>query len=167
MEQKKKRINYIILAVITVVVIFACVYSIRLYKIHKENDLNIAILSEYLNEIKINELSDYLVENPDVFIYVCFSDSQKCRDFELEFRDYIVQYNLREHILYLNLKTIKDEYKDTYEDKIKEYLQELNLENIPAILTYYNGKLSKVTPVIIPDDILKILDVHEVNYLND
>lgn len=167
MNQKKKKINYIILAVITVVVIFACVYSIRLYKIHKENDLNIAILSEYLNEIKINELSDYLVETPDVFIYTCFSDSQKCRDFELEFKNYIVQYSLREHILYLNLKTIKDEYEENYQNKIKEYFHELNIENIPAVLIYSNGKLSKITPVIMPDDILKILDVYEVNYLND
>lgn len=167
MEQKKKKINYIILAVIIVAVIFACAYSIRLYKIHKENDLNIAILNEYLNEIKINELNDYLVENPDVFIYACFSDSQKCRDFELEFRNYTVQYSLREHILYLNLKTIKDEYKDDYEGKIKEYFRELNIENIPAVLIYSNGKLSKASPIYTPDDILKILDVHEVNYLND
>lgn len=167
MEQKKKNANYIILAVIIVVVIFACVYLVRMYKIHKENDLNIAILNEYLNEIKINELNDYLVENPDVFIYTCFSDSQKCRDLELQFKEYIVQYSLREHLLYLNLKTIKDDNKDSYESKIKEYFPTLNMENIPAILVYSNGKLSNITYISASDDVLKLLDTHGVNYSND
>lgn len=167
MKDKKPKINYIILAVVLLVTVFACIYVIRLYKIHKENDLNIAILGEYLNEIKINELNDYLVENPYVFIYSCFSDSEKCRQLELEFKEVIVANDLREHLLYLNLKEIKDENPNDYGDKIKEYLPMFNVENIPAILIYMEGNLSEIKYVTSTDDILKILDMYEVNYQND
>ena len=153
--------------VILIVVVFACVYIIRLYKIHKENDLSIAILDQYLDEIKVNELGDYLLENPYVFIYTCFSDDEDCRKVELDFKEKIVNYGLREHILYLNLKNIKDEYPDNYDDKIKEYFPDINIENIPAVLVYIDGTLNKISYITNGDDVLKLLDTYEVHYHND
>lgn len=167
MENRKPKINYIILAIILVVVLFACIYILRLYKIHKENDLSIAILSEYLGEIKIDELNDYLIDNPYVFIYTCFSDDENCRKVELDFKNTIVDYSLREHILYLNLKSIKDKYPSDYMSKIKEYFPGINVENIPAILVYTDRQLSQISYITSGDDVLKLLDMYEVNYHND
>lgn len=167
MKEKKSKINYIILAAILVVIICACAYCVKLYKMHKENDLSVAILGEYLNEIKLKELNDFLTENPDAFIYTCFSDEQACREFELEFKEVIVKYNLRDHIVYLNLKDVRDEYKENYKEKVKEYITNLNVNDLPVILKYTDRELVEIKKISTTADVLKFLDTYEVNYLND
>lgn len=167
MKEKKIKINYIILTIILIVIASSCVYCVKLYKMHKESDLSVAILNEYLNEIKLNELNDFLTENPDAFIYTCFSDEQACREFELEFKEVIIKYNLRDHVVYLNLKDIRDEYKENYKEKVKEYINNLNVNDLPVILKYTEKELIEIKKISTPADVLKFLDTYEVNYLND
>ena len=167
MNKKIPLLNYIIMVFIIIVVISVCYYAIKIYHLQKKDQLNSSILGQYLNEIKINELNDYILENEYVILYICSSEIEKCRNFENNIENYIQKLNLRENMLYLNIKTVKNEYKNNYLSKIKTYINDFDEEKIPQIVVYSQSNKVETKKIETFDDIKQILDKYEVNYLND
>ena len=159
MKNKNLKVNSVILGFLILITIFGCVYFLKSYKIHKEKDLNTPIMLDYLNEIKINELNEYTIENPNPILYVCSPNKENCREFEESFKKIIEKYDLREYILYLNANENKNE--------LQEKIPTLNEKDFPTILIYNNKEIIEISKIETTDDILKLLDKYEVNYLND
>lgn len=142
--------NYILSAVIVVVIIGLTYYAFAWYNVLKENKVSTSYLLEqkYIsNEITdLNAISDIFMEMPDsYFVYISYTGDEKIYNMEKSIKDLIKDYNLSDQMYYLNVTSIKDE--ENYIDKINEALDltDRKVTKVPTILYFYEGKLVEMT----------------------
>lgn len=142
--------NYILAAIIVVVIIGLTWYGFAWYNVLKENKVSTSYLvkEKYIsNEIAdLNEIGDIFTEAPDsYFVYISYTGDEQVYNMEKSIKDLIKEYNLSEQIYYLNVTSIKDE--DSYLDKINETLNltDRKVVKVPSILYFYEGKLVEMT----------------------
>lgn len=142
--------NYILAAIIVVVIIGLTWYGFAWYNVLKENKVSTSYLvkEKYIsNEIAdLNEIGDIFTEAPDsYFVYISYTGDEQVYNMEKSIKDLIKEYNLSEQIYYLNVTSIKDE--ENYLDKINETLNltDRKVVKVPSILYFYEGKLVEMT----------------------
>lgn len=142
--------NYILAAIIVVVIIGLTWYGFAWYNVLKENKVSKSYLvkEKYIsNEIAdLNEIGDIFTEAPDsYFVYISYTGDEQVYNMEKSIKDLIKEYNLSEQIYYLNVTSIKEE--DNYLDKINETLNltDRKVVKVPSILYFYEGKLVEMT----------------------
>ncbi|MDO5569807.1 MAG: hypothetical protein Q4G04_06905 [bacterium] len=128
--------NYITLTIILVVSFALLFYFYLWYEAYQENKLTTPIINKYISEINYKELDNYLQENMDIVIYTSKLEDERIRNFEKQLKKTILDYNLRDKILYLDI---------TYEDKDsiskQYYINNNNITNVPNILIFENGEI--------------------------
>lgn len=125
--------NYFYLFIILLGSILFLIYIYTWYQTYNENKLNISIMNNYLTVINYNELDNYISENQNAIIYVSILGDEQINKFEKNLKNYIVENNLRDTVLYLDL---------TNED-IKSATQKLKInEAFPYLVVYTNGKIT-------------------------
>lgn len=136
--------NYIYLGIIIFVTIIMLFYFYLWYLTYEESKLNNQIMDRYLQVINYNELDDYLIENKNAIIYVSILEEQNIRNFEIDFKETIIDNSLKKEILYLDLTDIYNDKKE--KDKaIKKYkINNKNISNLPCILVFKEGKLKEI-----------------------
>lgn len=129
MKREIPKKNYIILIAMTVIVVLLVLYLTNLYKNNNFNKNN-SIMSDYLVNVTIQELDNYLLENPDVLIY--FADSQDLSNskFEKQFKKYLIKNDLQKKFLFVDSQNISMEDREKF---LKKYLSE-DLKNKKVIL---------------------------------
>ena len=142
--------NYILAAIIVVVIIGLTWYGFAWYNVLKENKVSTSYLvkEKYIsNEIAdLNEIGDIFTEAPDsYFVYISYTGDEQVYNMEKSIKDLIKEYNLSEQIYYLNVTSIKNE--ENYLDKINESLNltDRKVVKVPSILYFYEGKLIEMT----------------------
>jgi len=137
--------NYIkagLCIILSIVLIF---YIAKWYTVYQEDNLNKAIISDYLTEISYDEFSNYLTENSNAIVYIGIATDKTCRSYENKFKNIINNYNLTEDIIYLNITDYSIEntnYIDLFDDKYGTDTKKIT--SIPAIMVFENGKMTAV-----------------------
>lgn len=147
MKKEKREVpvkNYIFLGIIILVSILLIFYFYLWYLTYEESKLSNQIMDRYLQVINYNELEDYIIENKDAYVYVSILENQKIRDFEKEFKTTIIDNSLKKEILYLDLTEIHNNKKQLNNVKKEYQIDNKNISNIPCILIFKNGKLTKI-----------------------
>jgi len=138
-------LNYVkvlVLAIITVliVLILANNYT-KKNNYEREND----DIMNFLFNIKYEELSNYLVEHHDSFIYMAPSSDSSLDNFEKKLKDYIVTNELEKEFVYLDSSGITaevyDEFKENY---FSSSLKSIELNSAPALLVVNEQKVVAV-----------------------
>jgi hypothetical protein len=141
----KKNKNYIVLSIILVITIVIVFYVLQWYKIYKEELNNKAYITEYLNELMIDEYNNYINDNRNVVIYFGIPDDNNCYEFEKNFKTIINNYSLTEEIVYMNVEEWKGiDLADTLNNKYNN--KELESQNkkfigVPALGIYKDAIL--------------------------
>ena len=136
--------NYIYLGIIIFVTLLLLFYFYLWYLTYEEGKLNNQIMDRYLQVINYNELDDYLIENKNAIIYVSILEEQNIRNFEIDFKETIIENSLKKEILYLDLTEIYNNKKEK-EKAIKKYqINNKNISNLPCILVFKEGKLTQI-----------------------
>ena len=136
--------NYIYLSIVVLVSILLLFYFYLWYLTYEEGKLNNQIMDRYLQVINYNELEDYISENRDAYVYVSVLENQEIRDFEIDFKDVIVDNSLKREILYLDLSDVYNNKSKLEKAKIKYNINNKNISNVPCILNFKNGKLNNI-----------------------
>ena len=102
-EYTKKVILLIVLSLFTLLVLFI---TLRLNYKRQEDMLSKSSISKYLTEIKYDNISSYLVEQPSIIIYVSNSSLGSSNEFEKKFIPVIIKYNLENEFVYININVI-------------------------------------------------------------
>ena len=125
--------NYIYLCLILLGSILVLFYICIWYKTYEENKLKIGIMNSYLTVINYNELNNYIIENKNAIIYVSVLGDKQINKFEQKFKNSIMDYNLKNDILYLDLTN----------ENITEVTKQLQIDNkFPYLVIYTNGKIT-------------------------
>ena len=144
MEGKRGIKNYIQVVVLFVIAIVIVLYLSNWYNNYKKDKLSVSVINGVLSEIHYEELDPYLQENDGtMYLYMCTSDEDICRNFEKDFIKIIKKKNLFDKITYLNLTTKENkneflkEFNNRYADKQKVYAY-------PVIVRFKDGKIKEV-----------------------
>ena len=86
--------NYLILLLLMIVTIFIVFYLSSWYNTSKEYYQNNSILSEYLPELKTEEIDSFLIDNPEVVIYYASAKDENIKAFERDFKKLIEKINI-------------------------------------------------------------------------
>ena len=93
--------NYIIFAFVIVVSIGIILYCMRWYTMSQSVDKS-NVMDGVVSELKSDELSSYLLDNPNVIVYLAPSDSDENKSLEDELQNLIVSKNLTNEFIYLD-----------------------------------------------------------------
>lgn len=142
--------NYILAAVIVVVIIGLTWYAFAWYNVVQENKVSTSylvqekIISKEITDL--NEVNNIFSEAPDsYFVYISYTGDEQVYNMEKSLKSVIKSYNLSDNMYYLNVTSIKDE--DNYMDKINESLglTDRKVVKVPTILYFEEGKLVEMT----------------------
>lgn len=97
--------------------------------------LNISDMNEYLNSITVKNFEKKVLSGDDFFVYVGRPDCGDCNLFEPMFKDVIKKYNLNEKIIYMNIKSFRENDKEAWEKFKNQY----GFTQTPAIIHFNNG----------------------------
>ncbi len=164
-KQDKKKLlkNYIYLFVIVAITLLVVFLLRNWYLARKEYELNIPIIrSSLLHEINENELINYVNENLDTTIYMCTASDDKCRNFELEFKDLIKEKKLESVITYLNLSALDTNEKiiDFFKYFNETFQYEKIVNTYPALIKFEGGQIVNVANGTEKKD----LDINQARY---
>lgn len=142
--------NYILAAVIVVVIIGLTWYAFAWYNVVQENKVSTSylvqekIISKEITDL--NEVNNIFSEAPDsYFVYISYTGDEQIYNMEKSLKSVIKSYNLSDNMYYLNVTSIKDE-KD-YMNKINKALglTDRKVVKVPTILYFEEGKLVEMT----------------------
>ena len=165
---RKKNIsknNYILCAVIFAVTIVVCLMVFFIMENNKEYNSKIPILRGKVSEIEPKDLDNYLMENPDVLLYIGVADDNNSRKVEEKFKKVIEENNL--NIIYLNLTNLSEkEIKEYLNDFSSKYSSSKAINNYPAFLVIFDTQVvdfvQKENRDLDISDISHILDMYEI-----
>lgn len=144
--------NYIFVLILSIFTIVVVSYFIFWYKNNTSNYKNNSVISGYLSEIGedeiIENLSNYVLDNPDCVLYVSFGNQSSLSGFESDFKTLINEYNIKSSFIYADFNLINDK---KFVEKLQEYFfsEELKNKNIslikqPNLLLFKDGKIIDV-----------------------
>lgn len=148
-EQTKKMILLIAICTVTIGIL---VVALKLNQNREENLLSESKIKNYLTEIKYDEISNHVIEQPSSVIYVSNSSEDSTKKFI--FIPVVKKYNLENEIIYININgiTVVDPF----------------YQSAPELVFYTNGEVSDVIDVSTlktKDDVIKVLKERSV--IND
>lgn len=135
--------NYIILLGLSIGTIILLVYISSLYKSYQLNKDKDYEIQTVLSTITIDDLDNYIQENPNVIIYISKSDNELIDIFEIDFKKYIKEKELSSEIVYLNTSNIaisdRDKIAAYFNDEFKRL--SLDLLDNSNLLLFKDGKI--------------------------
>lgn len=139
--------NYIIFALVIIVSLGIVAYCVRWYQMSQSVE-NSNVMDGVVSELKSDELSSYLLDNPNVIVYLAPSDSTENKSLEDELHDLIIRKELTNEFVYLDSSmitdsSIYDDYEDKYlSDTLKN--QSIDLSVTPNLWYFRDGKIMDV-----------------------
>lgn len=136
--------NYILLGLLAVVTILAVIYMSKWYRASENYYLENSVMKELVGEVKELEFENYVLENPDIVIYISKDQSETTKKFEKKLKNYILDENLKSHFIYVNGKESTESFllnlrKNYFMNDIKEI--EITY---PNLLILENGKVKDI-----------------------
>ena len=141
-ERKIPLKNYFILLAISLGTIFLIFYLASWFNTSKEYYKNNSILSEFLPELKSEELSSYLIDNPEIVIYYASAKDENIKDFEKDFKKLIENYEIKDDLVYIDASKEENvnfvSFLNQFSDKKRDIIA------IPNLIYFKEGKVSKI-----------------------
>lgn len=127
--------NYVLAVFIVVSTILITLIAANIYM--NRNDYNNKNYLKDLNEIKLEEIENYIVEAHDIMIYVTNSESTN-KIIDKKFKDMIKDNDYNQDVVYLNLNDIDELLYKSFKDKYGVSDTKNN-----TLFIFKDGKLTK------------------------
>lgn len=134
--------NYLILTIVSLLTVFLVFYLVSWYNTSKEYYQNNSILSKYLSELKSDEMSSYLIDNPEIVIYYASAKDGNIKNFEKEFKKLIESNEIKDDIVYIDASKEENSNFVSNINKISDKKRD-NLF-IPNLIHIKEGKVDKI-----------------------
>lgn len=143
MKRDIPRKNYLIVALMAIIVVILVLYLAKLY-MNSNSDQKHSLMSNYLSNVTVQELDNYLLENPNIIIYWADNEDLSNSRFEKGLKKYLIEHDLQRYFVFVNthgltieeIKKIADKYLDA---ELKN--KNIDLETMPNFLFVEDGKI--------------------------
>lgn len=129
--------NYIILVILLIVTVFLTLTLVSVYKSKEKFASEFYNLS---NKITVDELEEYIIENPDSIIYISDKYDLTKEDFEMKLNNKLKELNLEEKFVYIDTAEMTKEDSNVLEKKYRVNFKE---EDTPIILVVIEKEIAK------------------------
>ena len=137
---KKKKKNYVTLAIIYLVVIGAVLYAASWYSTYQNYKTTIPVLRNTVSEINTAELDHFILENPSGVVYMCVASDTTCRNFDTHLKKELLKNGLQDSVTYIDLQDAVN--KESYITTVfANYGMSSNINNTPLFLAFEDGKI--------------------------
>ncbi|MEG0826257.1 MAG: DUF6568 family protein [Bacilli bacterium] len=127
------RKNYYIVSIILIATLLIVITFVHFYKEFIKNEI---LMTDTIKEIKEVDLENFIIENPDIIIYLSNGTS---KNFEKKFVNLIKENGLSKEIYYFN------RYNKKVNQIFKPYLNNNeSLLEIDNIILFENGKIKHI-----------------------
>lgn len=147
--------NYIIYIFIILITIAVSIYVVVLFNNSKAYYEKNSVLTDIFSEVLIQEdldigenLNNYLLENSDLVLYISSGKNKEIKQFESEFKNYVVEKKLQENFIYINLDNIKS--KNFVSEILNSYGNTEEIKNYafisdgPMIFVFKKGYITSI-----------------------
>lgn len=136
--------NYVLLGLLTVVTILAVVYMSKWYRTRENYYLENSVMKELVGEVKELEFTNYILENPDIVIYIANDQSESTKKFEKKLKKYILDKNLKSYFIYINGNESTEKFLSDLKNKY--FVEEMKNIDItyPNLLFMEDGKIKDI-----------------------
>lgn len=118
--------NYLILLIMALSVV---IVTMTLINVYNNRIKKTSIMYNYLSEIKENDLDAYLMEKPNIIIYIANKYDLNNNDIEKNLKKKMIKLNINDYFVFLNINNDMD------------VIDKLNKK--------YNGSIEKELPVVV------------------
>ena len=144
MKREIPKKNYVIVAIMAFVVIALVFYLAKLYTNASLNK-NTSLISGYLFNVTLEEMDNYLLENPDIITYWADNEDLTNEKFEKKLKKYIIKNNLQKSFVFINIKNISEKEIESISNKyLCEKLKNIKLATKPSLLIMEDSKIVEV-----------------------
>lgn len=109
--------NYVYFMLLTFITLVALIYFVKWYQIRESEQVKSTVQISVASELKADEIDNYLLENPDVIVYIASSKDGVMSSFEKRFDDYLRNKELLNKIVYIDTAKITEEERIQIEQK--------------------------------------------------
>lgn len=141
------RKNYYLLLLLSALTLFIVCYLANWYQARQDAMLNRSVISEVISEVKEEELSNYLLDNPNVVVYFSTADEQT-KSFEKQLKKLILKYEMTNEIVFVNTSVVTED--NFYENIVNRYFDQslknkkIGLNYLPNMMFVKDGKVKDV-----------------------
>lgn len=133
--------NYVILFGVCLVCVCVILYLCKLYQVYDQYQKETPVIRGAIQEIISDDLDHYVLDNPMTVIYMCTSYQDRCRDFEKDFKKFLLKREWNNEIVYLNLSDLdQEEFVDSFNQKYPYKKGKLTTD-YPAFVFFEDGKV--------------------------
>lgn len=137
--------NYIILSFVVLLTVLGTFYLRGWYNASKEYYASNSVMTKIVREIKVEEISNYTLENQKFIIYISSGMNSELKDFEDDFKNLVQKLDIQDDILYLNLDNTTGVYDVLENFASDDTVKDLIKESPASIYMFNNGKITSVT----------------------
>ncbi|MBQ9318149.1 MAG: hypothetical protein IJR82_00760 [Bacilli bacterium] len=119
-----------ILSVVAITIVLMNAYNNRVKKT--------SIMYNYLSEIKENDLDAYLIENPNIVIYIADKYDLSNNQVEKKLKKKMIKLNISDYFVFLNLNNDMD-----FINQLNEKYYGNVEKNLPVIVVFEDGKIKE------------------------
>ena len=139
---KRNYIIFILLVILTV----GLTFKIRSwYQLNQDLNKKNTIMSQFLSSVNEKEFDYYTLEHSNVIIYLASSKDETLEDFELDLKKSLIDYNLKDHTIFIDLKQVDNDFFDNFKEKyFADNVKNIEFGNFTNILIMENGKVNSI-----------------------
>lgn len=147
-EREIPKKNYYLLMLVAVLTVLILCYMVNWYQARQAYVIKNSSVTEIVSEVKKDELPNYLLDNPNVVVYFTSFQDENIKNFEKEFKQYILKYELANEIVVVDTDMIESE--DFYTSFANQYFtnelknKNMNLNYMPNMIFVKDGKVSDI-----------------------
>lgn len=130
--------NYIILIVVMILTIVLTLFLASKYDQKLEDNAPRTLMFSFLSQVTNEELNNYILENPNIIVYVASTKDEKLNKFENEFKEFIINNELTNSIIQIDCDELDKKI-------INPYLKNIEDINVyPNIIIFKDGKIQSI-----------------------
>lgn len=144
--------NYIILCVLFLTTMLVTLFLSSLYVVE---DKDVSYAYKELPKISYNELSQNVIENPYLVLYLSNKNDLEYENFEKKFLNKLNKLNLFEYTVYMDELEITKEFLEILE---KDFSYEYKKGDLPYIIVFVDGKIVDSAEVYATSNVEELVD---------
>lgn len=142
---RKNYLIYLSVCLATFLLLFLFINRVRTMNIEKKSVLT-GFLYEITDDNILDNLESYAIDNSNFFLYI--SNHNNSSDFDMEFKQFIIDYSLKDNVIYLNgWNKLSSNFVKSFKSRM--FSSDLNDVSIIAlrqsnIYEFKNGKVARI-----------------------
>ncbi len=132
--------NYILLFILVGITVFLTYYCCDLYNKHHKKSYS-STFSTFITEIKEDDIENYVLENPNVVLYISDKTDETLESSEKKMKNFLTEKNVYSYFVYINVSKELDNKLENFQEN---YNVNLDFQDIPILIAFQDGELKEV-----------------------